>query len=170
MRQYGQRNVGLSRRWVPKITCSKESSELAPWFTGKGILPSVTEKPGKSTFSADFLAAVLTQPKEKFSISRIPPPLPEAGQQQPARKEVRMLLDTHRGNSNPQAAGPRNTSPMGSPSQKGLGRTSWEGSQSKRQTQPLRYWEGGAKKGSFGLHCPSVTADWPQVSLALICL
>jgi len=60
LRQYGQRKVGLSGRWVPKITCSKESSELVPWFTGKGIRPSGTEKPGSSTFSADFLAAMLT--------------------------------------------------------------------------------------------------------------
>lgn len=170
MRQYGQRNVGLSLRWVPKITCSKESSELAPWFTGKGILPSVTEKPGRSTFSADFLAAVLTQPKE-FSIFRIPPPLPQRlVSSNPLERRFECSLIPTRGNSNPQATGPRNTSPMGSPSQKGVGHTSWEGSQSKRQTQPLRYWEGGAKKGSFGLHCPSVTADWPQVSLALICL
>lgn len=49
--------------WIPKLTCSSESSALVPWFTGKGIRPSTTKKPGESIFYARVLATVLVQPK-----------------------------------------------------------------------------------------------------------
>lgn len=40
-----KKGVRSGERGTPGITCSRESSELAPWFTGKGIRPSRTKKP-----------------------------------------------------------------------------------------------------------------------------
>ena len=57
---------GPQWKWMPKITCSSESSELVPWFTGKGIRPSETEKPGMLILSACFLATVLVPLKGKL--------------------------------------------------------------------------------------------------------
>ena len=57
---------GPQWKWMPQITCSSESSELVPWFTGKGIRPSETEKPGMSVLSPCFLATVLVPLKGKL--------------------------------------------------------------------------------------------------------
>lgn len=53
-------------RGIPRITCSRASSELAPWFTGKGIRPSRTEKPGGSAFLTHFQNTVVAQPRRIF--------------------------------------------------------------------------------------------------------
>lgn len=56
----------MEERYIPRVTCSRASSELAPWFTGKGIRPSRTKKPGGSAFLTHFQNTVGAQPRRIF--------------------------------------------------------------------------------------------------------
>lgn len=62
-RSGGKTRACGGERGIPRITCSRASSELAPWFTGKGIRPSRTKKPGGSAFLTHFQNTVVAQPR-----------------------------------------------------------------------------------------------------------
>lgn len=65
-RSSGKTRVCNGERYIPRVTCSRASSELAPWFTGKGIRPSRTKKPGGSAFLTHFQNTVGAQPRRLF--------------------------------------------------------------------------------------------------------